>query len=142
MRKKQLHLQLDMSLDAEVVFMRPIAFVAPFSRHKDYFTKLTMSETAIVFDKWKSVLQTEVAAELCQIYREAIVKLQYWPGQKADKPASLETSNAHLDWKKCLTPARKKAIRREALRWCYLMGLDPDFGFEKWPDCITCPNEI
>jgi len=97
LRKKRLGLRLDMLLGAEVVFphhgevvlMRQGAFVAPFSPHKDYFTKLTMRGTTMGFDDWESVLQTEVPAELPPLYRQAIVKFRYWLRQTGNMVTTL-----------------------------------------------------
>jgi len=68
-----------------------------------------MSERAIVFDDWETVLRTEIAPELCRPCREAIVKFRYWLRQTGTAPVP-ETFKADLDWEASRLPLEKVTI--------------------------------
>lgn len=80
-----------------------------------------MDDRAVVFEDWEGVLQAEVGPALWRAYREAIVKFRYWL-RETGKTAVPEAFKEHLQWKATYLAPEKVAVRRDALRWYYLVG--------------------
>lgn len=81
-----------------------------------------MTDAVIRFDDWESVLRAEVARDKQSAYREAISKFRYWLRQTGKAPVA-DVFKEHLSWKKSYLSQDRYAIREEALRWYYRIGM-------------------
>lgn len=77
-----------------------------------------MSGAVLRFDDWERALEEQVPIEKRAAYSEAVRKFRFWLKQKS-KPATLESFQEHVAWKKSYMSPDRFAIRREALRWYY-----------------------